>query len=143
MTTTSGSPIAGGIVCLIMGILVMVTGVFLSISEKEFQEKALTTTAVITDIDTHITRKKGKTKKDHDVYVEYEVGGQKYRSELNVYKSSMREGNSIEVFYDPANPKDARVKAGGVNIILVVIGAFVFILGIRTTVVSIKNRIRN
>lgn len=138
MTTTPDSPIVGGVVCLIMGLLVMGIGVFLGISEKKFQEKALTTTAVIADIDIHTTRKKGKTKKDYDVYVEYTVDGRQYRSELNVHKSSMREGDKIEVFYDPDNPKDARVKSDGINIIFAVAGAFMSIVGIRNIVVSKK-----
>ena len=120
MKKAEGVTIIGGVLFFLMGVLGIVMGVLTGISENKFQESALTTTAIITDIDVRYYRSNGKNKKDRDVFVEYEVEGQKYRNELNIYKSSMREGQRIEVFYDPENPGDSRIASGGVSIIILI-----------------------
>ena len=81
-----------GILIVILGLILAIIGISIDISEEKFQEKALSTTAVITDLNIHTYRKKGKTKRDYDIYVEYEIDGKNYRSELNVYDTSMKEG---------------------------------------------------
>lgn len=142
MKKAEGVTIIGGVLFCLMGVLGIVMGVLTGISENKFQESALTTTAIITDIDVRYYRSNGKNKKDRDVFVEYEVEGQKYRNELNIYKSSMREGQRIEVFYDPENPGDSRIASGGVSIIIVIMGIIFLTFGTGFIVLYIKNKMK-
>ena len=87
-------------VCLIIGMVA---------DWMSFKETALTTDAVITNIDTYTerthTRKHGsKTKTRHVVSVEYVVDGEIYNKTLDHYDSSMDEGDIIEIYYNPDNP---------------------------------------
>ena len=127
-----------GILIVILGLILAIIGISIDISEEKFQEKALSTTAVITDLNIHTYRKKGKTKRDYDIYVEYEIDGKNYRSELNVYDTSMKEGQRIEILYDPKNPGKAHIYTDGGKWIVVIMGGIPIIIGIVVIVISIK-----
>ena len=132
MKKAEGVTIIGGVLFFLMGVLGIVMGVLTGISENKFQESALTTTAIITDIDVRYYRSNGKNKKDRDVFVEYEVEGQKYRNELNIYKSSMRE--AIASF--------AKERRYGVSIIIVIMGIIFLTFGTGFIVLYIKNKMK-
>ena len=82
-------------------------------SDEKFFEKAKPVEAVIDEITTRTVRKgtgsKRKTRTEHDVFVTYTVNDVKYEHiEISSYSSSMSEGATMTLYYDPQNPKDIR-----------------------------------
>lgn len=119
----------------IIFILLMISSLCSWIS---FKEKAVETTAVITDIRTeHSTyRQNGKTKHRtaHEVSIEYKVDGVTYNNDLDYYTSGMSEGDEITILYDPENPEKHRSYSWVVcitfGVFIVVFGGIGFALGI-------------
>lgn len=81
---------------VIFGLVFIVVAVVVSSSGKKSIENYLPVEATIKEI--------RYVDDNHKPYVEYEVDGETYHSELNFYSSSMYEGQRIEVLYNPENP---------------------------------------
>lgn len=47
---------------------------------------------------------------EHDVLIKYKVDNQTYEIKSNSYSASMRTGDIKEVYYDPNNPSDSKIK---------------------------------
>lgn len=86
-----------------IGIIIIVGGIFLQISNTNFKKTAIKTQAEITDI---ITRRDSDGDTSHIVYVEFEVNDIKYSGSLGSYSSSMYIGKSIDIYYNPLNPNN-------------------------------------
>lgn len=116
------------VVFAIIGIGLIIGGIFSIKNSKEFMENAIETYAIITDIQ---TSRDSDGDIDHDVFVEFEVNGKKYDGELDSYTSGMHEGGTTLIYYNPNNPNDFRSsfsKFGGV--ILIVLGSIFSAVGI-------------
>lgn len=121
--------ILGGIFAIIMGIKTYK-------SDKEFFKEALPVEAHIDDIITKTKtsgsgRKKKKTT-THDVFVSYTVNGVDYKGiEINEYSSSMSEGGTVVLYYNPDNPKEIKCKevAKSAPVVAIVVGAIFVIVG--------------
>ena len=105
-----------GFVLLIGGIIFLIISLYLYIDGQSFKENVLQTTAVITKVDiyhnTHMNDRNSLTsarRKNYDVYIEYEVDGVKYEGMLDSYITGMDAGESVTIYYDPADP--ARIKS--------------------------------
>lgn len=85
-----------GASAVLMGIIFIIVTVVVSTTGKKSIENYLPVQATIKEI-----RYVGD---NHKPYVEYEVDGQTYHSELNFYSSSMYEGQKIEILYNPDMP---------------------------------------
>lgn len=85
-----------GASAVLLGIIFIVVTVVVSTAGKKSIENYLPVEATIKEI-----RYVGD---NHKPYVEYEVDGQTYHSELNFYSSSMYEGQKIEILYNPEMP---------------------------------------
>lgn len=124
-----GMMILFGLVFFLIGVCMIIGGIVSYASEKSFRANAETTTAVITDIETYRTRSNGKTRTRHDVYIEYEVDGQRYDRELNHYTAGMHVGQHVEVYYNPDDPGDARAEADFAYGILGIMGLIFGLIG--------------
>lgn len=124
--------ILGGIFAIIMGIKTYK-------SDKEFFKEALPVEAHIDDIITKTKtsgtgRKKTKTT-THDVFVSYTVNGVDYKGiEINEYSSSMSEGGTVVLYYNPDNPKEIKCKevAKSAPVVAIVVGVVFVIVGSTT-----------
>lgn len=96
----------------IVGIGLFVRGVFDLISGVRFEETAKETTATITTITSDMTPGGDA---EYNAYVDYQVEGKWYRDVcLHYYTSSMREGETITLLYDPENPENIRTREGDI-----------------------------
>lgn len=111
----------------IVGLVMIVLGIFLTIETSEFRKTAIETTAEVisvgrdtdTDGDIH-----------YNVYVSYNVGNEVYESSYST-SSYTREGSSITVYYDPENPTDMRTSTSNLfGIIMSVMGIVFSVIGL-------------
>lgn len=106
--SVAASSLGGGIAFIIAGLVFFFVSLGIISDAKKFGETAQETTAVVTDVERRRVRRNGKYRTDYDVYVQYEVGGITYNEELSGGNSSMREGETLKVYYDPLSPRDVR-----------------------------------
>lgn len=105
--------------CIIVG------GISRAVTHFRFYKTALETTGTITDIETY---QDSDGDSHHQVFVSYMVDGQAYTDiRLSHYTSSMHEGASISLFYDPKNPEHIETKTGSTfEIVMLFVMAVVF-----------------
>ncbi len=122
--------IFGGIFA-VFGIVAIAVGIWLFMDDMEFKENALTTEAVITDIESHRYKSGKKYKTSYTVYIEYVVDGKTYNSTLGHYNSAMRVGKSVEIMYNPENPADCRGNTSVVELVIIsAIGSVFTLIGV-------------
>ena len=90
-----------------IGTLFLIIGIFICTNQFNYKDK-INTTAIITDISSY---KDFDGKKEHRVYVKYNVNEKEYESELNGYASNFYEGKEINIYYDKNNPKKIGMKS--------------------------------
>lgn len=73
-------------------------------SDFKFKTSAQSTNAVITQIDAEWHG--GNDNYAYNVYVAYTAGGKAYQGQLDFYKSSMRKGKRIKIYYNPDSPEE-------------------------------------
>lgn len=93
---------------LIIGLVFLSIAVILNTMFSEFRNNGGKTEALIYNIN------------NGNVIVEYKVSGHVYKEVLNYYSDSMREGDSITIYYDLDNP--ANIKSAEMFIIVYVMG---------------------
>ncbi len=122
--------IFGGIFA-VFGIAAIVVGICLFMDDMEFQENAVTTNAVITDIESRRYKSGKKYRTSHTVYIEYVVDGETYNSTLGHYNSAMRVGKSVEIMYNPENPEDCRGDTSVMELVIIsAIGSVFTLIGV-------------
>ncbi len=119
---------------IIVGICILVAGIFWLTSAIRFKENGATVSGVITKIESHYN---SEGENSHTVYVSYEYGGSTYSDvRLNSYSSSMYEGKEITLYCDPDNPRhiqaDSMLYLGpgillGIGIIFTLVGGGILI----------------
>lgn len=115
-----------GSIFMLVGIIMLVVAFFIYKDSTRFYKTAEKTEATIEYIDKYreynSTSKKNKTR--HDVYISYYTSEGEYYDNVRIsyYSSSMKEGKSITVYYDPDDPSDVRVKAGSNFAIWILLG---------------------
>ena len=88
----------------ISALVVIAVGIFLLVRNIDYKSNGVKTYAVITKIETIHSRTDEST--NHYVYVRFEAEGKIIEGKLDVYTSSMREGQTVPVRYMPDNPKN-------------------------------------
>ena len=145
MKTAASSTMGAGILFMVVGLIFFFLCLFAALEAKRFSETAQQTTAVVTNVEKHRVRRNGKTRTDYDIYVEYEVNGQVYNDELSGVNVAMSKGEIINIYYDPANPGQARsgkgigAQVGGAvfALVFVVLG---FLFGIKPAIKGAKRK---
>ena len=105
---------------IIIGIGLIIAGIFFIVENEIYKKHTTETEAIIT----HIEQYPG-TDSDPTVYVAFSVNGVEYSGRLGSYGSSMKEGNSVKIRYKPDNPQNFRhnITSGGV-VLMLLGGAF-------------------
>lgn len=119
----------GILIVFIVGIVFLTVGIFILCGAFSIDEEdRVYTTATITDIETSY---EADGDSSHEVYVEYQVNGKIYKSELNSYVSSYREGKEIEVYYDKNNPSKVQAEDSSkiLEIIFILLGGICTVIG--------------
>jgi len=100
---------AFGALFIILGILIVV---IMNSSFKKFAETAVSTQAVIYDIQSYrIDNNNDGTSTRYNVYVEFTTeDNETIKTELKSYSSDMYIGKNIELYYDPLNPYRVEVE---------------------------------
>lgn len=94
-----------GIIFGVVGVVMLCIIIGQLIKWNDFKKTALPAEAVITNIETVVTRDSdGDRTTKHYVDIEYYADGKTYSGPLGYYSSGMREGDTITVYYDPDNP---------------------------------------
>ncbi len=128
-----------GSIFMLFGIIAIIVGINLFIDDKEFEKTAETTNAVITDIDTYRTRRNGKTRTSHTVYIEYTVDGEKYESTLGYYNSSLHKGKVVTILYNPENPADCRSNTSAMELVFISAIGVIF-MGVGVLIIVMFNK---
>lgn len=111
----------------VLGLAIIVGGIFLQIANNAFLKSAKETSATITAIETS-RDSDGDT--NHTVYVEFSVGDKYYSGALGEWQSGMHTGDSAKVYYNPDNPNEFQGgSAGFIGYILVAFGLIFFFVG--------------
>jgi hypothetical protein len=111
----------GGIFALV-GLGLLIAGIFWHINNKAFFENAVEIQASITDIEIYYD---SDNEAQHEVYVKYVIGDELYEDvRLNYYSSDMRKGQKVAVWYNPNDPWEIRSKEGSNfgSLLLIIIG---------------------
>ena len=121
-----------GIVLVVAGIIFLCVSLCIIVDAKRFGERAQETTAVVTDVQKYRVKRNKKYRTEYDVYVQYKANGDTYNEELSGGNGSMREGETIIVYYDPMNPRDVRKTktATGAHIIAFIFSGVFVCLGV-------------
>ena len=96
------------LILLIVGIGMIVGGTCGLSYTKKIDKEYVPTTAKIESIKQHSELRHGKRHRYHEVIVSYMVNGKVYTENLSSYSSSMKEGDSISLKYNPKQPSDIR-----------------------------------
>lgn len=84
-----------GLVFTVFGVLLSVFMAQMIISDMNFKNSSVSTTAIIYDIDLN-----------HTVFIKYTVSDIEYTTKLNYWSSKMRIGDQVKISYNPTHPND-------------------------------------
>lgn len=128
----------GGIFALV-GIGLLIGGLFWLTSTKKFISNAEVVSATITEIDSY---RDSDGDYQYRVFVAYEYGGRDYDVALSEYSSSMYEGKVISVYVDPDNPGRVRGKSMAYfgPIMLMGMGGLFSAIGLPIMIVGLKKQ---
>ena len=131
------------LILLIVGIGMIAGGIYGLSYIKRIDKEFVSTTAKIESIKQHTKLRHGKRRTHRDVIVSYEANGKMYTENLNSYSSSMKEGDSISLKYNPTQPEDIRSVEIENIIFLVLIFSGITLLIIGLFVPRIFRKLKN
>lgn len=126
------------LVAIIPGILMILLGINITVSNNKFMKSNPKTTAMITDIeityrDNHNSNKRLHENENREFLVTYTVDGETYENiKTGYYTSSRSVGDTITIYYDKDNPRYIIMKDGEYFplILLSVMGLTFILLGV-------------
>jgi len=108
---------------IIIGIGSIITGIFLIVENENYKKHTTETEAIITRIEQD-------NESTHNVYITFSVNGTEYSGILGTYGSGMKEGNSVNIRYEPDNPQNFRYSSiSGWGLGMLLVGGAFFIIG--------------
>ncbi len=133
---SSGSAKSVGIIFAVIGSIFLIVAICVLIAQSTYDERYDRVQAMITRIETY--RSGDDTK--HRAYVSYEYEGEDYNNiSLSYYSSGMHEGQRYEIYIDPANPTNPKVKSNALIIIFMLMGGIFAVVGF-SVVASLKQK---
>ena len=108
-----------GICFSAFAVIVLIVNVFILIRWFDFKKDCGVAEAVIIDI--KIYHDRSDNSESHSVMVEYIVDGEIYRGLLEYYSSSMREGQYVNVYYDPEDPSHTMTNPVFASLIMLIL----------------------
>lgn len=127
-----------GIVFAIIGIGVLVFGIYLHIENTEFMKTAIKTEAVIDSVTSHLD---SDNERVYEVYVSYNVDEKIYGGVLGTWHSGMYEGQMVDIYYSPINPANFKNSSSSyVGLIVCAFGGVFALAGTGLTIHLIKRK---
>jgi hypothetical protein len=134
MTEEQKDKKSGGIGIFILlgciGIGLIALGIGLFVSHENFKQTAIETEATIVEIESYYVSSGDDEELRHSVLVQFAADGAAYEGYLGYYNSFMKEGGTVKIFYNPADPNDFRSSSAGIApfiVCLVIGGVFSFV----------------
>ena len=120
------------IFALILGVVVIIAGIYINFFQTKGFEKTKATITTIEEKEAEFPTDSDR-EIEHVVTVEYSVNGNEYEEVLDFYSPTFREGSVVEVLYNPANPSEIHSNSPfriiiliiGIAIVLIVIISFI------------------
>lgn len=121
------------------GVVIIIAGFIASGIISKFEEKALPTYAVITEI-----AEDGNFLKDNTVSIKYSINGKTYDGELGYCEEDMVEGQTVNILYDPDDFEKIRPAEGPDTVKRIyILGGLVFLAGLGLNIfMSVNERRR-
>lgn len=130
-----------GIFFALFGGIFLAVGIVICMTTFDPNNVKIDTTAVITEI---TTRRDSDGDTHYDVFVEYDVDGKRYESELNFYSSGYYEGKAIDIYYLEKNPNEVGTHSGDYMVFMFpAFGLLFFSIGIGIVISNIAKKINN
>ena len=121
-------------ILLLGGLLFLVSGVIKYTQVTSFPQ----TNAMITQIEWEPGA--GEESDKYTVYVRYSIGGTTYDRQLDNYKSSYREGQTITIRYNPSNPETITALNTPATILITAFGGVLLVGGVATLLPVLRKR---
>ena len=121
-------------ILLLGGLLFLVSGVIKYTQVTSFPQ----TNAMITQIDWEPGV--GEESDKYTVYVRYSVGGTTYDQQLDNYKSSYREGQTITIRYNPEKPETITALSTPAAILITAFGGVLLVGGVAALLPILRKR---
>ena len=118
------------ILIIIVSILIIIFGIFISISEHSFSSNAKETTAEVTNIvETEERDSNNQKYTKTEIYVKYNVDGQQHEGIINTNYTNLKKGSSLKIYYNEKNYNeiDMTNKNQHVGAIVIVVGFTILI----------------
>lgn len=124
---------------IIIGLFFAVVSVLILSSPKE---DLVSATATISAIEVSYDENNERT---FSVFVDYSADGKEYTHvELGSYSSSMHEGDTVDIGYDPADPTHVQALGGdSLVFIILAVGVLAVVGGVLSLIKSIKQKTRD
>lgn len=115
-------------ILLICGFGFIATGIFLHLRRQDYVKNGIPAQATIVRVDIY---EDFEDETEYRVYVEFTVNGQLYSGQLHMYKSGMRAGQTVPIYYMPDNPNNFIYAKGQLlYVIFYVFGGIVLAFGL-------------
>lgn len=96
---------------IVIGIIMLLGGIYLQYSVNNFFKTAIETTATITNIDSNFEGEDVM----YDVYIDYTINDYTYHSKYDTYYTGMYTGQKVITYYNPDNPYENKSKSSKYN----------------------------
>lgn len=127
------SPWIISIIYIFVGIKILSLGINIIMINQDFYDNSIQCSATIDEIS-----------EEKDVYVAYTIDGVDYIESISYYSYTMREGDSITIYYNPASPSNLRAFIPlSVLLIIPIFGFVLFFIGLIYILLKIIKAISN
>lgn len=118
----------GYALCLIIGAVFLVIGIFMLNKNAEFKKNGVKTTASILSISEEYDS--GDT--IYYITIKYLANGKEYQKVIQEFSASLEVGEKVEIYYLPSNPTEILIEKldNVLPIAITCVGGVVFVLGI-------------
>ena len=118
------------IIGIIIGIIIIVFGLFNVIMDNSFSKNSKETKAYVSRIE-QVEKRDSNNKRyiDTEVYVRYNIDEKVYEKKLNISPSNLTQGSTVTIFYNVDNPNEIKTtnKMQFTGFIIIAVGVFILI----------------
>ncbi|MDR2736694.1 MAG: DUF3592 domain-containing protein [Gracilibacteraceae bacterium] len=113
------------LVILLVDLALILSGILVIWNDVAFKKGAIKTTAIITKI---VLTKDSDGDTHGETHVKFDIEGKEYRGKLGYWNYKMKEGHSVDIYYDSHNPQNFRPdKTPLVGWVLILLGGLFFV----------------
>lgn len=109
---------------ILLGVIAIVVGISQNLKRNAY----LSANATITKIEW--TAGVGDDDDTYEVTVRYAVDGKEYTEKLGYHEDGMKEGQTIEIRYNPENPADIVEASSTFSTVMFIVGPIAILLGL-------------